>query len=175
MWFPAEIVLKSYLPSELEVGMLFTNRISVGVIEPYVELFELEEIPEDPDVFMAKHGCPVQMWIIDGNEDILATPEQIGWWDEGSHTDELRDVTLNEINFLLRECEGTVEIEVEDYDDGDGYYLDDNDEPHIDYDYNDDEIVPILYEDRVVLRLELEEEYDDDDWDVTLYEGLEEE
>ena len=173
MWYPAEIVLMSYLPPELEAGMLFTNRISVGVIEPFIELFELEELPEDPDVFMARYGCPVQMWVIDGNEDVLATPEQIGWWDEGSHTDELRDVTLNEINFLLRECEGTVEIQVEEYDDGDCYYLDDNDEPHINYDYSDDELVPILYEDRVVLRLELEEE--DDDWDETLNDGLEEE
>ena len=52
MWYPAEISLSSYLPSELEVGMLFTNRISVGVIDPYVELFELEEIPEDADAFI---------------------------------------------------------------------------------------------------------------------------
>jgi hypothetical protein len=160
------------MPPELEVGMLFINRISVGVIEPYIELFELEELPVDSDKFMSKHGAPVQMWIIDGDDEVLATPEQIGWWDEGSHTDELRDVTLNEINFILRECDGTVEIEVEDYDDGDGYYLDDNDEPHIDYSYNDEELVPTLYEDRVVLRLELEEEFED--WDVTLEDGLEE-
>ena len=172
MWYPAEISLSSYLPDELQEGMLFINRISVGVIDPYIELFELKEIPEDPDAFMSKHGAPVQMWIIDGDDEVLATPEQIGWWDEGSHTDELRDVTLNEINFLLRECDGTVEIEVEDYDDGDGYYLDDNDEPHIDYGYNDDELVPILHDNKVVLRLELEEY--DEDWDVTLDDGLEE-
>ena len=41
MWYPAEISLSSYLPAELEEGMLFINRISVGVIEPYIELFEL--------------------------------------------------------------------------------------------------------------------------------------
>ena len=164
MWFPAEIVLKSYLPSELEVGMLFTNRISVGVIDPYVELFELEELPEDADAFMAKHGAPVELAIIDGDDEILATHQQIGWWDEGSHTDELRDITLNEINFLLRECEGTVEIEVEDYDDGDGYYLDDNDEPHIDYGYSDDELIPILQDDKVILRLEVYDE-EEEDWE----------
>jgi hypothetical protein len=91
MWYSAEIVLKSYLPLELEEGMLFTNRISVGVIEPYIELFKLEEIPEDPDTFMSKHGAPVQMWIIDGDDEILATPEQIGWWDDDDW-----DVTLND-------------------------------------------------------------------------------
>lgn len=172
MWFPAEFAVESYLPQELEIGMLFTNRISVGVIEPYIELFELEEIPEDADAFMAKNGAPIKLVIIDGDDEILATHEQIGWWDEGSHTDELREITLNEINFILRECDGTVEIEVEDYDDGDGYYLDDNDEPHIDYGYNDDELVPILHDNKVVLRLELEEDWED--WDETLNDGLEE-
>jgi hypothetical protein len=158
MWYPAEIVLKSYLPDELEEGMLFINRISVGIMEPYVELWELEEIPEDMDAFMALNGAPVELVLIDGNDDILATHDQIGWWDEGSHTDELRDISLDEINFLLRECEGFVEIEVEDYD------------------TLDKELIPILYDDAVVLRLALDE-YDDDDledWDVTTSEGLEE-
>jgi len=132
MWFPAEIVLKSYLPLELEVGMLFTNRISVGVIDPYVELFELEEIPEDPDAFMAKHGAPVQMWIIDGDDEVLATPEQIGWWDEGDHSDEYRDITLDDINYILIELDGYVDIE-----------------------YDEDGVV--LIDDRVVLSLVLEE------------------
>jgi hypothetical protein len=175
MWYPAEISLSSYLPPELEIGMLFINRISVGVVEPYIELFELEELPEDADAFMAKHGAPVELAIIDGNEEILATHQQIGWWDEGSHTDELRDITLNEINFLLRECEGTVEIEVEEYNDDDGYYYDaEDDEIYFNNNYEeDDEIVPILHEDRVVLRLELEEEFDE--WDETLNDELEEE
>ena len=175
MWYPAGIVLKSYLPLELEEGMLFINRISVGIMEPYVELYELEEIPEDMDTFMALNGAPVELVLIDGNENIIATHDQIGWWDEGSHTDELRDISLYEINFLLRECEGFVEIEVEEYDDGDGYYFDDNDEPHIDYSYNDEELVPMLHDNKVVLRLELEEYDDLEDWDETLNDGLEEE
>jgi hypothetical protein len=118
MWYPAEIVLKSYLPPELEVGMFFINRISVGVIEPYVELFELEEIPEDPDAFMAKNGAPVEVLIItseDGN--VRATQEYIGWWDDGDDVDEYRDVTLDDINYLLRELDGYVDIEFDD--DGD--------------------------------------------------------
>ena len=117
MWFPAEIVLKSYLPLELEVGMLFTNRISVGVIEPYIELFELEEIPEDPDAFMAKHGVPVELAIVDDEGDLLASHDELGWWDDGEHTDELRDITLDDINYLLREFEGYVDIQIEDEED----------------------------------------------------------
>ena len=147
MWYPAEISLSSYLPSELEVGMLFVNRISVGVIEPYIEVFELEEIPEDPDVFMAKHGAPVELVIIDANEHVIATHDEIGWWDDGDDSDEYRDVTLEDINYLLRELYGYVDIEVDEYG-------------------------VVLIEDKVILTLAPEE--DDGDWDITLDEELEE-
>lgn len=146
MWYPAEISLSSYLPPELEVGMLFTNRISVGVVEPYIELFELEEVPEDVDVFMAKHGAPVELIIIDDEEGLLASHDEIGWWDDGG--DEYRDVTLDDINYLLRELDGYIDIEVDEYG-------------------------VILIEDKVVLSLAPEDDLSD--WDETLNDGLEEE
>jgi len=149
MWYPAEISFSSYLPPELEEGMLFINRISVGVIEPFIELFELEELPEDPDAFMAKHGCPVELLIVDENGNLLASHDEIGWWDEGDDSDEYRDITLDDINYLLREFDGYIDI------DGD----------------EDDGVT--LIEDKVVLSLQPDEEFDD--WDVTLDEGLEEE
>ena len=148
MWYPAEISLSSYLPPELEVGMLFINRISVGVMDPYIELFELEEVPEDADAFMAKHGAPVQLVIIDDEGGILASHDEIGWWDDGDDSDEYRDVTLDDINYLLRELDGYVDIEVDEYG-------------------------VIHIEDKVILTLAPEE--DDEDWDVTLDEQLEEE
>jgi hypothetical protein len=149
MWYPAEIVVKSYLPPELEVGMLFVNRISVGVIEPFIELFELEELPEDPDAFMSRHGVPVELAIVDENGNLLASHDEIGWWDEGEDTDELRDITLDDINYLLREFDGYIDIE-----------------------YDEDEGI-VFMEDKVVLSLVPDEEWDD--WDVTLNDGLEEE
>ena len=106
MWYPAEISLLSYLPSELEEGMLFINRISVGVMDPFIELFELEEVPEDMNEFMSKHGAPVELIIIDDEGGLLASHEEIGWWDDGEDSDEYRDVTLDDINYLLRELEG---------------------------------------------------------------------
>lgn len=145
MWYPVELSLSSYLPDELEEGMLFANRISVGVIEPYIELFELKEIPEDPDAFMSKHGAPVSLVIVDGDDEIIATHDQIAWWDEGDHTDELRDITLDDINIITREWQGALVIEVDDETE----------------DF-------ILIEGRVVLSLDQE-----DDWDETLNEGLE--
>ena len=151
MWLPAEIALKSYLPPELEVGMLFANKISVGVIEPYIELFELEELPEDADAFMAKHGAPVKVIIIDpDNGNVHATQDYIGWWDDGDDVDEYREVTLDDINFLLRECDGYVDIEFDD-DDGD----------------------IVLIEGKVVLSLIPEDDFEW--WDTTLEDGLEEE
>lgn len=150
MWYPAEISLSSYLPDELQEGMLFINRISVGVVEPYIELFELEEVPEDADVFMANNGAPVKMIIItpdDGN--VRATQDEIGWWDEGEDSDEYREVTLDDINYLLREFDGYVDIE-----------------------FDDDEDI-VLIEGKVVLSLVPDEEWDD--WDETLDDGLEEE
>jgi hypothetical protein len=141
MWYPAEISLSSYLPDELEEGMLFINRISVGVIEPFIELFELEEIPEDPDAFMARHGCPVELIVLVNDKDVIATHEEIGWWDEGEDTDELRDITLDDINYLLREFDGYVDIEIDD---------------------EEDSVYPIIMEGKVVLSLQPDEELDEE-------------
>ena len=140
MWISAEIVLRSYLPPELEVGMLFVNRISVGVMEPYIELFELEEIPKDPDAFMAKNGAPVDLGIIDSDGRPVAIDHEIGWWDDGDDVDEYREVTLDDINYLLRELDGYVDIE---------------------YDENEDDFV--LIEGKVVLSIAPEDDFED--WD----------
>jgi len=148
MWYPAEISLSSYLPSELEVGMLFINRISVGVVEPYIELFELEEVPEDADEFMAKNGAPVELIIIDEDGDLLASHDEIGWWDEGEDSDEYREVTLEDINYILRELDGYIDIEIEE-------------------DYG-----PVIYDGKVVLTV-VPDGFED--WDTTLDEGLEQE
>jgi hypothetical protein len=139
MWYPAEISLSSYLPPELEIGMLFINRISVGVVEPYIELFELEELPEDADAFMAKHGAPVEIAIIDEDDDILASHDEIGWWDDGDDVDEYREITLDDINYILRELDGYVDIE---------------------YDEVEDDFVVI--DDKVVLSIVLEEEFEEE-------------
>lgn len=154
MWYPAEIVLKSYLPLELEEGMLFINRISVGIMEPYVELYELEEIPDDMDAFMALNGAPVELVIIDDNGSVIATHDEIGWWDDGDDSDEYRDITLEDINHIFRELDGYIDIETDEY----GAFL---------------------VEDKVILTIVEEYYYGDEDpdeiWDETLNDGLEEE
>jgi hypothetical protein len=119
-------------------------------MEPYVELWELEEIPEDMDAFMALNGAPVELVLIDDDGSVIATHDEIGWWDEGDDTDELRDVTLDDINYILRELDGYVDIE---------------------YDEIDDDFV--VYQDKIVLSIVPEDDLED--WDETLNDGLEEE
>ena len=147
MWYKAEIVLKSYFPLELEEGMLFINRISVGIIEPYVELWEIEDITDNVDTFMAINGAPVELMIIDDEGQLIASHDEIGWWDEGEHTDELRDVTLDDINYILKEFDGYVDIE---------------------YDETNDDFV--IYEDKIVLSIIPDDDFED--LDVTTSEGL---
>jgi hypothetical protein len=132
MWYTGELILKSYLPFKLEEDMLFINRISVGIMDPYVELFMLEEIPEDEHEFMSKHGAPVELFIIDEDDEILATEENFGWWDEGDDTDELRNICLDDINYILRECEGYIDIEISD---------------------ETEKLDVLLFEDKVILRI----------------------
>jgi hypothetical protein len=152
MWYPAEFAIESYLPDELQEGMLFVNRISVGVIEPYIELFELKEVPEDADEFMSRNGAPVKLVITDDEGNLIASHDEIGWWDDGDDTDEYRDVTLDDINYSLRELDGYVDIEMDEY----GAFL---------------------IEDKVVLSFVDEDYYDYEDpdeiWDETLNDGLE--
>jgi hypothetical protein len=114
MWKLCEIVLKSYLPKELEVDMIFVNRISVGVIDPYIELFMLEEVPEDADAFMSKYGAPVELIIIDEYDNVHAIQDNIGWWYDEEY---LEEITLEDINYLFKEYDGYVDVEFDENDD----------------------------------------------------------
>ena len=90
----------------------------------------------------------------DDDGSVIATHDEIGWWDEGEDTDELRDITLDDINYILREEQGFLSIDIDD---------------------EEEDLVPLFIEDKVVLSF-LQEDDDDDleDWDVTLNDGLEE-
>lgn len=110
-----EIILKSYLPKQLELGMLFINKLHQNTNKETIEVWELDKLPlESVEDFITKHGAPVQLYIIDDEMKIIAAPEQIGWWDEGEHTDEYRDITLKDINFIFNEYDGVVNVLIED-------------------------------------------------------------
>jgi hypothetical protein len=109
-----ELAFVSYMPLELEIGMHFLSKITVGVIEPISLFFTLEHIPEEPELFMSLYGAPVKMVItIPGDdEEILAESEEIGWFDECSECDEGELVPLSDvhINIIINEYDGRVDL-----------------------------------------------------------------
>jgi hypothetical protein len=125
---------------------------------------------QEKELYLQTNGAPVEPYIyLEGNPNVpdetslMAEPEQIGWFDEGDHKDELRDITIKEINNIL-DNNGHCEIDVEEE------HLDD-DEAQDDY-FN---VVPVLLYDKIIIRYDLnqvkpdeEDEYYDDDEDYNI-------
>ncbi len=155
MYHIAKLVLKSYMPKHLDKGMLFLTRVG-----KQMEVIELTEVPRDEDAFIQENGYPVEPYVIrEGNPNlnemsILADPEEVAWWDEGDHSDEYRDIGVDEINFLIDFQDSLVEILINDYD------------------FENGKIIPVKYDGKVVIRTvnDYEEEEDDDDADYN-FEG----
>lgn len=161
----AKLVLKSYMPDQLEVGMYFYTNVG-----KYLRIVQLDKVPLDEENYVRTNGYPVELYIVDeGNPNIAndttiyALPHQIGWWDEGDHTDELRDIEVKDLNMIIEDYNGWVEIE-------------------LDEEKSENVPVPILYEGKIVLREynefddeefeeEEEEEYEEDDDDEDILCG----
>lgn len=171
MYILAKLIFQSYIPKEIKKGMLFKQRISeviYGNVYEYDRIYQIQMDQMDYDGYTAANGMPVKPVIVsitanpDDNADILATDDQIGWWDEGPQSDELRDIELKDINLVLQEDDGMLEIEVKFHITDDGEEL----------------IEPVLYMDKVTIRsvsdedLEDEEDWDDMD-DLTDYDNPE--
>jgi hypothetical protein len=156
MYQMAELVLKSYMPKQLEIGMWFITKINPGTLKEYTEIWALNTHPRETlEEFIVKNGAPVEPYLI-YDEQVVAEPHEIGWWDEGNHVDELRDIELADINFILSEWDGFVDVEIDEND----------------YD-NEEEINPIMYANKVTMTLVGmydNQEDDDDDEDSWLCE-----
>jgi hypothetical protein len=158
MFIRAKLVFESYLPEELQPGMWFKQQITdtiYGKRYTYDRIFQLFHKPQDPDAYIAENGCPVNPIIVsitanaDARAEVLAYPYQIGWWDDGPDSDELRDIELKDINTILSDYEGELDIEV------------------VDEAMEDDLAVPIIYMDKVTIRLPWDEDdylYEQDDY-----------
>ena len=133
-YYECELVLKSYMPKSLEKGMLFVEASEEGI-----QLFELDSIPRDEKQFIIDNGAPMEMYIIDG-DDVVVEPHEIGWIDEGEDSEELYPISLEEINYILNECDGWLELEIiEDFFD------------------EDEQIIPNFVDEKVVIRMLTEE------------------
>jgi hypothetical protein len=134
MFTLAKLVFKSYMPKRLEKGMWFKkdhSDVLLGNVYNYFTIYELKEIPYDMYEYMSINGAPVEPYIVqptqnrDDKEEILATPEQIGWWDQGDTSDDLEDITLEIINsYIYGEDgeDGYIALEVFDSEDEEGIH-----------------------------------------------------
>jgi len=134
MFTLAKLVFKSYMPKQLEKGMWFISKqkdIVYGNIYEYLQIHELQHVPQDMDSYIAVNGAPVEPYIVmpmlnpDSPEEILATPDQIGWWDEGDSSDDLEDLTVKIINeYIYGENgeNGDIALEVFDSEDEEGIH-----------------------------------------------------
>ena len=150
MYILAKLVFVSYQPEELTQDMMFKNDQGKIYSIAWTRL-TLKDIIE-------AYGYPVAPVIVsitanpDDKADIIATSNMIGWWDDGPQADELRDVTTDDFNRILEEDDGILEIEMDIFD--------------------EDHLVPVLYNDKVTIRLvtddnESNDEYDEDYWNDT--------
>lgn len=124
MFYQAEIVLKNYIPDTIAPGIFFIVRDETGESKHPLRLWQIPEdgiSQEEYDSahdFLDKNGYPIHLFIIDSiDHSILASQEQIGWFDEGEESDEYRDITLKDINNIFGEHEGLIEIEIDEKDD----------------------------------------------------------
>ena len=149
MYQTVELVLKSYMPKQLEIGMWFITKINPGTRKEYSEIWALNTHPRETlEEFVTLHGAPVEPYLI-YDEQVIAEPHEIGWWDEGDHIDELRDIELRDINYILDEWDGYVDVEIDEWD-----YA------------HEEELNPVLYADKVTLTVPgMYDEEDDEDND----------
>ena len=151
MWIATELVVKSYLVDQLEKGMLCLNILHPGTEQQTYQIFSLDRVPRDEQAFLALNGYPVEFSIVFEEKEI-ANHSQIGWFDFGEQVDFLTEISLKEINIILNEFDGWLDIEIDD----ESYEL---------YDL----IVTVLKEEKVLLRFyeeedveEIEEDFSDE-------------
>jgi hypothetical protein len=135
MFTLAKLVFKSYMPKQLEKGMWFARTqtdLVYGQVYEYLKLYELTHVPQDMDSYISINGAPVEPYIVqpmmnkDLPEMILATPDQIGWWDEGDTSDHLEDLTVKIINEWIygeNGDDGLIAIEMLEDEDGDRHLV----------------------------------------------------
>ena len=74
-------------------------------------IFSLSRIPDNMDEFLKENGAPVEPYLVDSFGNIVAQPEEIGWWDDGDDdSEEMYEISLEEINAIIQFFDGYVEM-----------------------------------------------------------------
>jgi hypothetical protein len=156
MYVKAELVVKSYMPKKLEPGMLFIKGHHVNTDREFMELWALDKVPFNSEEFMLENGAPVELAIIDEDEEILATHEEIGWITYDY--EEFDELTITDINTIFNEYGGFIHILLEE-------------DPE-----EEDEYIISMYEDCVIISFpeDLNDDDEDEDLDARQQRELEE-
>jgi len=119
MFVAVELHFRHYDPEELRAGMLFMNHLYPGNEgREHIEIFELtqESIHEQvtPELMFMENGFPVYPYLLDLEGAVVATPEEIGLFDPGDISDNLIDFGVKEMNFIMQEFDGLLEVFVDE-------------------------------------------------------------
>ena len=149
MFIQAKLVPKSYKPLKLEQGMFF-----VTIKNNAIHLHTLNFVPRDVETYSQLNGWPIELYIVfEGNPnlkefEVLAKPEQIGWFDDGEYSDEISDITIRQINKIFSDHQGYLTIE---------------------FDHITNQ--PTLYDNKVTIRYVNDDSDDDDDDEFEEYDN----
>ena len=88
MFYPAQLVLKNYVPLRLEIGMLFTTKYAPDTEKEVVEVWAFEEsLSLDVATYIDIHGYPVKLSLVDEQGDEIAEHHEIGWFEKDPSQD----------------------------------------------------------------------------------------
>lgn len=117
MYKLAKLLLRSYQPEQIEVGMIFAMSVTINDYS-YLHVHKLDKLPRNIDRYLTENGYPVKPYIMalennnpDAPERILAYPDQIRWINYGH---ELYPFEIEDINYIMMNDEGCVGIWMED-------------------------------------------------------------
>jgi hypothetical protein len=123
--------------------LFFTDRI-----------IQVDKAPINQEDFMQEYGYPVEFYLVDQDpnlrwSNVLATPQQIGWFDYDPEGEDFAEITVDHLNLIALEYDGWCQIDV---------YADnlDDDEAHEEY----VKVMPELLEGKVIIHTL---DYDDED------------
>jgi hypothetical protein len=119
MYKLAKLLLRSYQPEQIEVGMMFAMSVTINDYS-YLHVHKLDKLPRDINRYLTENGYPVKPYIMalennnpDAPERILAYPDQIRWINYGH---ELYPFEIEDINYIMMNDEGCIGIWMEDGD-----------------------------------------------------------
>jgi|TARA_R100000084_G_C4651839_1_gene150215 hypothetical protein len=119
VWIAAELAFNHYNPDTIKKGTLFMNVRYPGTDKEFVDIYCIDQLQSeliDKGIFEIppEMGMPVQPVILDDDSKVIATPDEIAWFDPGHADDKLWEFTVKEMNIIMQDFDGLCEILVDE-------------------------------------------------------------